>query len=58
MDRLEVNVAPGQTKLHKLTGTVLYYGFRPGDTVTMHKDFIKTYKGGLTQSTYPFNFPP
>ena len=45
-------------KNYKHTGTVLYYGFRPQDSIVMHNSYLRIFKGGLTQSSYPFCFPP
>jgi hypothetical protein len=57
MDSLELSVPFGY-KPYRHTGTVLYYGFRPEDSIVMHSAFIRIFKGGLTQSSYPFCFPP
>ena len=57
MDRLEISVPIGY-KPYRHTDTVLYYGFRPEDSIVMHSAFIRIFKGGLTQSSYPFCFPP
>ena len=55
MDSAEMQLASKMN--HPLSGTVLYQGFRPKDSIVLHKEFLLNYKGGLIQSQYPFNFP-
>ena len=52
----ETEMTPLDKRLQKRL-PILYYGFRPKDSLVMHQEFL-TSKANCLPSNYPFKFPP